>query len=103
MTPGIVVDVNGTNYTVPPFSIGLWERFEEAGKSETPRTVSQTLRAVGPIVVENLARNYPDVDQAKLMDGLDLPTFNELAAAGMASKRAANPTITPASPSTGVS
>lgn len=106
MIPGIVVNVGGTNYTVPPFNIGLWERWEEAQtkvNADPDKRISGMLRALGPVMVANVQRNYPDAQEAALMDALDLPAFNDLREACHAMKRGGEgvPTSAPAATPTG--
>lgn len=97
MIPGTKVNVLGKDYIVPPFNIRMWERPElnqDAQENETP---SSMLKRIGPVLIENLARNYPDVDQKAMLDDLDLPTYLELRNAGMAVRHdPANPTSEPA-------
>ena len=101
MIAGTKVTVLGTEYIVPPFNIRMWERPElnTVVENESPGAM---LKRLGPVVLENLARNYPDIDQAKIMDDLDLPTFVELRGAGMAMRHESpNPPSAPVAPPTG--
>ncbi len=102
MIRGTVVNIGGTDYTVPPFSMGLWERFDAQAKSyeaAQDKGVAQMVRAFVPLLVENLQRNYPDF--ALAADEWDLPTFMEVRAACLATSRPTNPPQAPANPSTG--
>lgn len=84
MIQGTVVNVGGTDYTVPPFNIAMWERPEFNTEPEPGETPATLLRRLGPSLLDNLARNYPDIDRTAIMADLDLPTLLELKAAAMA-------------------
>lgn len=78
MIPGTVVNVGGTEYVVPPFNIAMWERPEFNEDGDPNEKPAALLRRIGPALIDNLARNYPDIDKAAMLDQLDLPTFVEL-------------------------
>ena len=97
MIPGIVVNVGGTEYVVPPFNIAMWERPEFNTPGESNETPAALLRRIGPALLDNLARNYPEIDKAKIMADLDLPTFVELRGAATTVRHApVNPPTAPA-------
>ena len=99
---GESVNIGGTDYVVPPFTIGLWERFDALVASygtESGQSVPQMVRHFAPLLVENVQRNYPAFVLAP--DDFDLPTFVEVRAACLATTRKANPPQAPANPSTG--
>lgn len=107
MILGKKVKIGDAEYTVPAFNIAHWELWEAAEKEardggDAP-TISATLKRFCPVLLSNLKRNYPDLDEAKAMQDMDLVTFNELRAAAQAVDRdvPANPQVAPASPSTG--
>lgn len=85
MIPGIKVNVFGTDYVVPPFNVRMWERPEvnERVEKELP---AATIKRMGPVLLDNLARNYPEIEPEKIMDDLDLPTLLELQSAAMATR-----------------
>lgn len=106
MIAGVAVNIGGTNYTVPPFNIGLWERWEDAQakvNAEPDKRISAMLRDLGPVLIANVQRNYPEAQESALMDALDLPAFNELREACHAMRRGgdATPTNAPAASPTG--
>ena len=103
MIRGQVVNIAGTDYTVPPFNIAHWELYEEAERAnaEQPPSIVRMLKVLGPILVSNIRRNYPDASEAAIMDALDVPTFNDLRVAALTVKHTANPPTAPANPSTG--
>lgn len=101
MIPGNKVNVLGTEYIVPPFNIRFWERPElnDAVPNETPGAM---LKRLGRVMLENLARNYPDLPVDKIMEDLDLPTFVELRGAAMAMRHESpNPPTAPVAAPTG--
>ena len=102
MIRGTVVNIAGTDYTVPPFTIGQWEAYDAALKAYAApgdAGVPGMVRAIAPLLVENIRRNYPDF--ALGADDWDLPTFLEARAACLATSRQANPPSAPSNPSTG--
>lgn len=102
MIRGTVVNIAGTDYTVPPFTIGQWEAYDAALKGYTAQGdagVPGMVRAIAPLLVENIRRNY--LDFALAADDWDLPTFLEARAACLATSRQANPPSAPSNPSTG--
>ena len=99
MIRGTVVNIGGTDYTVPPFSVGLWERFDTALKgydASDNKGVPSMVRTFAPLLAENIQRNAPDFALAP--DEWDLPTFLEVRAACLATSRPANPPMAPATP-----
>lgn len=97
MIPGTVVNVGGTDYTVPPFNIAMWERPEFNTESDPNEKPADLLRRLGPTLIDNLARNYADIDKAAMLADLDLPTFVELRGAATTVRHAApNPPNAPA-------
>ncbi len=99
---GTTVNIGGNDYTVPPFTIGQWERFDAAGKAlqdAEDKGVVAMVRAFSPLLVENIQRNHPDFAMAA--EEWDLPTFLEARAACLVTSRQANPPTAPANPSTG--
>jgi hypothetical protein len=109
MILGKKVRVGDAEYTVPAFNIAHWEAWEtvekEAKGSADAPTISATLKRYCPVLLSNLRRNYADLDEAKMMQDMDLVSFNELRGAAHAVDRdfPANPPIAPANPSTGAS
>lgn len=107
MILGKKVKIGEAEYTVPAFNIAHWEAWEAVEKEakesgETP-AISATLKRFCPALLSNLRRNYADLDEARVMQDMDLVSFNELRAAAQAVDRdvPANPPIAPANPSTG--
>lgn len=98
---GETVNIGGTDYVVPPFTVGQWERFDAllASYAEQPQGVAPMVRHFAPALVENVRRNYPDFQMAP--DDFDLPTFVEVRAACLATARKENPPKAPADGSTG--
>lgn len=97
MIRGTVVNIGGTDYIVPPFNIAMWERPECNVASDPDETPPALLRRIGPVLLDNLARNYPEIDKAAMLAELDLPTFVELRGAAMATRHEApNPPSAPA-------
>jgi len=97
MIPGTVVNIGGTNYTVPPFNIAMWERPEFNTEGDPQETPANLLRRIGPALLDNLARNYPDIDKVAMLADLDLPTLVELRGAATTVRHApVNPPIAPA-------
>jgi hypothetical protein len=97
MIPGTVVNVGGTEYVVPPFNIAMWERPEFNADPDPNEKPPELLRRIGPALLDNLARNYPEIDKNTMLADLDMPTFLELRGAGMAMRHApANPPNAPA-------
>lgn len=97
MIPGTVVNVGGTDYTVPPFNIAMWERPELNVEGDPNEKPADLLRRVGPALLDNLARNYPDIDKAAMLENLDVPTLMELRGAAMAVRHPpVNPQSAPA-------
>lgn len=102
MIRGTVVNILGTDYTVPPFTVGQWERFDaqlKAFDGGDDKGVASMARSFVPLIVENIQRNHPEFSLAP--DDWDLPTFMEARAACLATSRPANPPSAPANPSTG--
>ena len=102
MIRGTLVNIGGTDYTVPPFTIGQWERFDaqlKAFNDGEDKGVARMVRDFVPLIVENIQRNHPDFSLAP--DEWDLPTFAEARAACLITSRPANPPTAPANPSTG--
>ncbi len=102
MIRGTVVNISGADYTVPPFNMGLWERFDAQAKvfdAGDDKGIVKMVRDFAPLIVENVQRNYPEFSLAT--DEWDLPTFMEARAACLATSRPANPPSAPANPSTG--
>ncbi len=101
MIRGTVVDIAGSDYTVPPFTVGAWERFDALVKAfdAGDKGVGALVRTFSPLLVENVQRNYPEFALAP--DEWDLPTFLEVRAACLVTSRPTNPPQAPASLSTG--
>ena len=102
MIRGERVDIGGAECVVPPFTIGLWERFDAALKSfdaAGDKGIAALVRTFVPLLVENIRRNAPDFALAP--DDWDLPTFLEVRAACLVTSRPANPPQAPANLSTG--
>ncbi len=102
MIRGTIVNIGGTDYTVPPFNMGLWERFDaqiKAYDQGDDKSVVGMVRGFVPMIAENIQRNYPEFSVGP--DEWDLPTFLEARAACLATSRPANPPGAPSSPSTG--
>ncbi len=104
MIRGTLVNIAGTDYTVPPFTIGQWERFDaqlKAFDASDDKGVPAMVRSFAPLLAENVQRNHPEFNLAP--DEWDLPTFMETRAACLVTSRPANPSSAPANPSTGAS
>lgn len=102
MIRGTLVNIGGADYTVPPFNIGQWERFDAQLKTFNDgedKGIARMVRDFVPLIVENIQRNHPDFALAP--DEWDLPTFMEARAACLATSRPPNPPGAPANPSTG--
>lgn len=81
MIPGIILNLAGTAYTVPPISIGsleeLWPRLETySGKVTDAGIVVDALHAA-------LARNYPDLTRKQVADIVDVGNYVEVMEAVM--------------------
>lgn len=62
MIRGMVVNIMGTDYTVPPFTVGQWERFDglvKAYDASGDKGVPAMVRALAPLITENIQRNAP--------------------------------------------
>ena len=102
MIRGTVVNIAGTDYTVPPFTIGQWERFDaqiQAFNAGEDKGMPAMVRAFVPLVVENVQRNHPEFSLAP--EDWDLPSFLEARAACLVTSRPPNPPVAPSNPSTG--
>lgn len=97
MIRGRVVNVGGTDYIVPPFNVAMWEHPALNVTPDPNETPAALLRRMGEPLLENLARNYPDIDKAAILAELDVPTYMELRDAGMAMRHEPpNPQSAPA-------
>jgi len=81
MIPGIKLNLGGTDYTVPPISIGsleeIWPRLEAySGKLTDGSLVVDALHAA-------LRRNYPDITRETVAAGVDLANFGDVMEAVM--------------------
>ena len=105
MIHGRQVLIGESLYIVPPFNIDMLERLDALDRENAPdkTTTIDLLKHIGPLVVENVQRNYPQLDLAAVMKDMDAALYVELRAAGFATKRetAPNPTPAPVTPSTG--
>lgn len=108
MILGKKVKLGEVEYMVPAFNIGHWEAWEAAekeAKDGDAQTISSMLKRYCPVLLSNLRRNYADLDEGKVMQDMDLASFNELRVAAHAVNRdvTVNPPTAPANPSTGAS
>ncbi|MDE1988898.1 MAG: hypothetical protein KGI82_00380 [Betaproteobacteria bacterium] len=102
MIRGTVVNIAGTDYTVPPFKMGLWERFDALVaqfRAAEDKSVPAMVATFAPLLVDNLRRNYPEftLDAGEW----EFPTFTEVRDACLVTSLPANPPQAPANPSTG--
>lgn len=73
MIPGIVVNLGGVDYTVPPLSLGSLETLQGQLESFKAGDVTpESVRVVIDATLAALLRNYPDMTRAKVAEVLDL-------------------------------
>jgi len=76
MIHGFKVNIGGTDYTVPPFNLTFSERCENLVKKAPKNAgLSDQMRLFNPLLVENLQRNYPDIDADSVSDNIDALNF----------------------------
>lgn len=84
MIPGIVTNLGGTDYTVPPLNLRLYFQHEkEIEVLSAPAKSSQAdyVRAAIVVLLAVLQRNYPEMTRERLEDALDYPALPQVIAA----------------------
>jgi len=74
---GIVVEVGGTKYTVPPITLGLYFKLEDQIKVLTNGLQEggdqfAYLKAGSAVIVAAVKRNYPDINEQDFLDSVRL-------------------------------
>ena len=85
MIPGTTVNLGGTDYLLPPLSLGqlrngvlaLMKRHDELIASEDGSERWEACCIRGEIVGHALKRNYPDLTDEQVMELLDTKTTND--------------------------
>jgi len=75
---GVTVELNGTNYVIPPIALGALEQLQERIGAYTKQisTVIDCAHAA-------MKRNYPDMTREEVADLIDIGNMNEVFAAVM--------------------
>jgi hypothetical protein len=75
--PGTKLTIEGETFIVPALSLGqlrngVLAKLQEHDKLLSDGKFFESYLIRGEVIVEALKRNYPTIDEAKIMDGLDL-------------------------------
>lgn len=77
--PGVLRNLGGVDFVVPPLNLDQVQEFEEKIKTlGQGDTLASKLDSSLPIVLAALQRNYPDITAADLRPLIDLGNFAEL-------------------------
>lgn len=84
LIPGTVVTLAGEEFTIPPLTLGQWKRLAKA--RDTLRGTKGELSDDGidaqlEIIQTAMARNYPGITAAELLDMVDLGNLKEISEA----------------------
>lgn len=73
MIPGVIVNLGGTDYEVPPLSLGSLETLQDRLGAFNAGDISpKTVAVVVDATLLALKRNYPDMTRERVGDLLDL-------------------------------
>lgn len=84
MVPGVVLVLGGTEYTVPPLTLGSLEKLQE--KLKDFRNGSLDTKSIGTVIDAThaaLSRNYPEITRQETADMIDLSDMVDVMAAVM--------------------
>lgn len=88
MIPGVEIKLSGEAYTLPPLNLTNVRKHEDFFKRVTRGEIrldasSDDMLTLGSIVFFALKRNYPDITQEQVEDGIDLNNMVKVFAAVM--------------------
>jgi hypothetical protein len=81
MLPGVVIEMGGREWTIPPLTLGQLRRLTpELGKITTHASMLDTevIAAMVKVVTAALRRNYPDLAEESVEEVLDLGNAGEV-------------------------
>ena len=81
---GVTVELNGTNYVIPPIALGALEQLQERivefnGNIQDVKQISTVIDCA----YAALRRNYPDMTREEVADLIDIGNMNEVFVAMM--------------------
>ncbi|WP_107812814.1 hypothetical protein [Neisseria sicca] len=81
---GVTVELNGTNYVIPPIALGALEQLQERigtfdGNVQDVKQISTVIDCAHAA----MRRNYPDMTREEVADLIDIGNMNEVFAAVM--------------------
>lgn len=81
---GVTVELNGTNYVIPPIALGALEQLQERivafnGDIQDVKQISTVIDCA----YAALRRNYPDMTREEVADLIDIGNMNEVFVAMM--------------------
>ena len=72
---GVTLDLGGTEYVMPPLSLGAIEQYEEELKTFTGATDIKSLKMVTKLAHSALKRNYPEMTLEEVSELVDFGNF----------------------------
>lgn len=81
---GVTIELNGTNYVIPPIALGALEQLQERivafnGNVQDVKQISTVIDCA----YAALRRNYPDMTREEVADLIDIGNMNEVFVAMM--------------------
>lgn len=81
---GVTVELNGTNYVIPPIALGALEQLQERigtfdGNVQDAKQISTVIDCAHAA----MRRNYPDMTREEVADLIDIGNMNEVFTAVM--------------------
>ena len=81
---GVTVELNGTNYVIPPIALGALEQLQERivafnGNIQDIKQISTVIDCA----YAAMRRNYPDMTRGEVADLIDISNMNEVFVAMM--------------------
>lgn len=81
---GVTVELNGTDYVIPPIALGALEQLQERiGTFDGNAMDAKQISTVIDCAHAALKRNYPDLTREEVADLIDIGNMNEVFTAVM--------------------
>ncbi len=83
MVKGILLNLGGTDYIVPPLTLGALEELQDRIQAFDGSLSPASMGIVIDAAHRALKRNYPEITRATVADSIDVADFGEIMAAVM--------------------